>query len=199
VHVGHITVPRFFELRDTIHAEICCRVLSLDALANWEAAVMASIQGAAGTPDERDAQITRSGMYAEYPAIFSTYLELIGLADDPATALEALKRAVFLAWYSFKEPSFDTGIAELPESSVRELMRDLDRAIANGRTDDELRWMLAWYDKVFGYVFEHFGPVRGLASFIGRLSAGDAYDRRQDLARFTGRGQLGAYWKKVLG
>ena len=44
-------------------------VLSLEALANWESAVLASIRGATGTIEERDAQITRSGMYAEYPAI----------------------------------------------------------------------------------------------------------------------------------
>jgi hypothetical protein len=173
-------------------------VLSLAALANWEAAVLASIHGATGTPEERDAQITRSGMYAEYPAIFNTYLELVTLGDDPAAVLEALKRAVFLAWYSFKEPSFDSGIAELPESAVRDLMDALDRAIAGGRTDGELQWMLAWYADQFGYVFEHFGPVRRLEGFIDGLSARDAYGHRGEAGQFVGRGQLGAYWKAVL-
>jgi hypothetical protein len=173
-------------------------MLSLAALANWEAAILASIHGAVGTPEERDAQITRSGMYAEYPAIFSTYLELVRMADDPATVLEALKRAVFIAWYSFKEPSFESGIAELPESAVRDLMDSLDRAIAGERTDDELRWMLAWYQDLFGYVFEHFGPVRTLEGFTDGLSATDAYEHRSEVPRFAGRGQLGTYWKTVL-
>ncbi|MEO6877661.1 MAG: hypothetical protein ABI205_04210, partial [Gemmatimonadaceae bacterium] len=114
-------------------------VLSLAALANWEMAVLASIRGASGTAQERDAQITRSGMYAEYPAIFSAYLELVHLSGDEAISLEALKRAVFLAWYSFKVPSIESGIAELPESSVRDVMQSLGSTIAGRRTDDELR------------------------------------------------------------
>jgi hypothetical protein len=174
-------------------------VLSLAALANWEMAVLASIQGASGTPEERDAQITRSGMYAEYPAIFSAYLQLVHMSGDPVITLEALRRAVFLAWYSFKEPSIDSGIAELPESSVRDVMQVLDSAIATGRTDDELRWMLAWYDRRFGYVFEHFGPVRELESFVADVPVDAVGSRVNAVAAFQGRGQLGVYWAAVLG
>ena len=56
-------------------------MLSLAALANWEMSVLASIAGATGTLEERDAQITRSGMYAEYPAIFAGYFELASGVD----------------------------------------------------------------------------------------------------------------------
>lgn len=173
-------------------------MLSLAAVANWETAVLASITGATGTPDERDAQITRSGMYAEYPAILSAYLELLHLADDRAIVLEALKRLVFLCWYAFSEPSTESGISELPESSVREVMWELDTAIVAGRTDDELRWMLARYDAVFGYVFEHFGPVRRLATFIAGVSPADTPQRGVCPRQFAGRGQLGVYWQRLL-
>ena len=100
-------------------------MLSLTALAGWEMAVLGSISGATGTIDDRDAQITRSGMYAEYPAIFAGYLELALDADDPDAALEALKRALFIAWYGFQVPSTVSGIAELPESAIRQLMTAL--------------------------------------------------------------------------
>lgn len=156
-------------------------------------AVLASIRGASGSAEERDAQITRSGMYAEYPAIFGAYLELVHLSGDPDIALEALKRAVFLTWYSFKEPSIESGIAELPESSVRDVIRSLDSAISGGRTDDELRWMLAWYNRHFGYVFEHFGPVRDLDTFVQDVVLDDIASYVAASA-FTGRGQLGVYW-----
>ena len=173
-------------------------MLTLQALANWEAAVLASLAGATGTVEERDAQITRSGLYAEYPAIFATYNDIARDADDPATALEALKRAVFIAWYGFTEPPVQSGIAELPESAIRMTLEQLDRAIRNGRADEELRWMLAWYHASFGYVFEHFGPVRSLDEFIATIPANEALSHRDARSRFAARGQLGVYWSAVL-
>jgi hypothetical protein len=175
-------------------------VLSLAALANWETAVLSSIRGATGSIEEKDAQITRSGMYAEYPAIFSTYLDLLRSADDPATRLEALKRSVFLAWYSVNALPVVSGIAELPETDVREVMRELDSAMAGGRVDEELRRMLRWYRDTFGYPFEHFGPVRHLSDFLDEeagLNAGAADVPKSD--SFHGRGQMGEYWRMVAG
>lgn len=169
-------------------------MLSLAALANWEMAVLGSIRGATGSVEERDAQITRSGMYAEYPAIFAAYLELVLDSDDPAVASEALKRAVFIAWYGFQVPPTASGIVELPESAIRRLVTALDDAIAAERGDDELRVMLAWYDARFGYVFEHFGPMRTLSAFIAGTRPAEIEALRADRARFEGRGQLGRYW-----
>ncbi len=173
-------------------------MLSLSALANWESAVLASIRGAHGTIADRDAQITRSGMYAEYPAIFSTYLELVRLANDPATVLEALKRLVFLVWYSFKEASVDSGISELPESNVRAVLQELDTAIHAGRVDDELRWMLTWYYDEFGVVFDQLGPVRLLQPWIADLTTADVLAQGGATERFAQRGQMGDYWAAIL-
>src|SRR5215470_10444224 len=115
--------------------------LSLDALANWEAAVLARISGATGTPDERDAQITRSGLYAEYPAIIRAYFEVEG--PQPDTDLEVTKRTLFLIWHSFKVLPVDSGIAEVAESTVRRVFARLDETLADDEADDEFRWMLA--------------------------------------------------------
>lgn len=171
-------------------------MLSLHALAHWESAVLASIAGTSGTLEERDAQITRSGMYAEYPAIFSSYVELARDAADPATAREALKRATFIAWYSFVELPVVSGIAELPESTVRELMELLDQTIRAGNADDELRLMLAWYAGTFGYPFEHFGPIRSLEEFTGGLPPDDV-KRQASGVGVADRGQLGLYWRTL--
>lgn len=168
-------------------------MLSLTAVANWEIAVLASIGGATGTIDERDEQITRSGMYAEYPAIFAAYLELV-LQGGDGEALEALKRGVFIAWYGFHASPTASGIAELPETGIRRLLVALDETIASGAADDELRLMLASYDRQFGYVFEHFGPVRAMAAFIDRVADAQIDALRGDGERFAGRGQLGRYW-----
>lgn len=170
--------------------------LSLSAIAHWEAAVLASIGGASGTPDERDAQITRSGMYAEYPAIIGAYFELFELAGDTAVRLEALKRAVFLVWHSFLVPSVDSGVSELSETLVRDVMLGLDQYLAAGNGDDELQYMLAWYRDTFEYPFEYFGPVRTLDRFIQDVASSEAprIVARQSRPE---RGQLGAYWSAI--
>lgn len=169
-------------------------MLSLNALAGWEMAVLGSIRGATGDVEERDAQITRSGIYAEYPAIFGGYLELVLDADDGAIVAEALKRGIFIAWYGLQALPVTSGIAELPESAIRRLMTALDDRIAAREADEELRMMLAWYAARFGYVFEHFGPVRGLASSIADVTPARIAALVADGARWTGRGQMGEYW-----
>ena len=168
--------------------------LSLDALANWEAAVLARISGATGTPDERDAQITRSGLYAEYPAIIRAYAEVAG--PEPETSLEVTKRTLFLIWHSFKALPVDSGISEVAESTVREVFASLERTIANGKADDELRWMLAWYRDTFEYPFEYFGSVRELDPFIRDIAGADAPRFVARQAR-PDRGQLGTYWSAL--
>jgi hypothetical protein len=174
-------------------------MLSLDALAHWESAVLASIRGATGTIDERDVQITRSGMYAEYPAIFNAYTE--ARDESPDALLERYKRAIFLIWCSFTQLPVDSGIAELPETRVREEMHSLGALIESGALDEEFRLMLAWYRGHFGYMFDHFGGVRGLDDLIGGLSPDEA---RTELRRlrapgdFVGRGQLGDYWRTII-
>jgi hypothetical protein len=136
-------------------------------------------------------------MYAEYPTIFGSYVEL-ARSEDPAVALEALKRGVFLAWAAARSLPVDTGLTELPESEVRELMKTLDAAIKAGRMDEELRLMLAWYRDAFGEVFDHFGPVRSLDSAIREVSSRDVQARAASLIRTEERGQLGRYWRHVL-
>jgi len=173
-------------------------MLSLTALAGWEMAVLGSIRGASGGIEERDAQITRSGIYAEYPAIFAGYLELVLLADDAAIVLEALKRAIFIAWYGFQALPTASAIAELPESAIRRLMVALEDAIASAATDDELRMMLAWYQGEFGYVFEHFGPVRGLDELIAGVAPSSVAALAADGTRWNGRGQMAEYWRTAI-
>ena len=172
-------------------------MLSLSALAGWEMAVLGSIRGATGDIDQRDAQITRSGIYAEYPAIFAGYLELVLDADDDATRAEALKRAVFIAWYGFMALPTASAIAELPETAIRSLMTMLGDAIVAGRVDGELRAMFAWYTGRFQYVFDHFGPVRGLDAFRAEASESEIAALVARPGAWAGRGQMGEYWRAV--
>ncbi|MFL5618560.1 MAG: hypothetical protein ACJ79A_09230 [Gemmatimonadaceae bacterium] len=166
-------------------------MLGLGTLSGWEDAVLASVRGATGTPDERDAQIERSGLYGEYPAIVSGYVEHFSDAD---TALEALKRAYFLVWRGAMATPADSGIASLPEGTIRQVIDELDAWARRGASDAELRWMLGHYHAIGPSVLDLYGasmPLIRLAADTG----GDAW-RAAGITRasMAGRGQLGRYW-----
>lgn len=166
-------------------------MLSLNSLAGWEDAVLASIAGAQGTIEERDRQIERSGVFGEYPAIVRAYEELFG---DAESAGEALKRAVFLVWRAAVELPAHTGIAPLPDGTVRAVVQAVDARVRRAACDDEQRWMLAWYHASSPDLFELYGAS---GEVLQALEAQDA-----DAWRGAGittqamalRGQMGRYW-----
>jgi hypothetical protein len=169
-------------------------VPTLSALAGWEDAILASIGGATGTIEERDAQVQRSGIYAEYPAILACYLDrLVSEADHT----EALKRAVFLVWWSAIEPPPLSGISELPERYARETMQTLESVALCGELDDEFRAMLAWYHSILAAPFDLFGAERYVPEAIRGLTR-DAWRSQFHTSQFQQRGQLGRYWRSVL-
>ena len=170
-------------------------MLGLASLSGWEDAVLASVRGASGTPDERDAQIERSGLYGEYPAIVSAYVEHFADADS---ALEALKRAYFLVWRGAMATPADSGIASLPEGTIRTVIDELDAWARRGAADPELRWMLGHYHAVGPSVLDLYGasvPLIRVAADAG----GDAW-RAAGITRasMAGRGQLGRYWTALV-
>ena len=166
-------------------------MLSLTSLAGWEEAVMASLRGASGTLEERDRQIERSGLFGEYPAILSAYVELF---QDGGSSLEALKRAVFLVWRAAMAPSTETGIASLPDATARAVIEALDARVRRGEVDDEITWMLAWYVARGRFVFELYGATARLLA-VADSSSPEAW-RSSSITDDTmrQRGQMGYYW-----
>lgn len=152
---------------------------------------MASITGARGEVDDRDRQIERSGLYGEYPAIVRAYEELF---SDPESAGEALKRAVFLVWRSAIAPPWETGIAPLPDGTMRAVIDELASRARRGETDDEQEWMLAWYHAQTPYLLELYGATPALMQVVD-AHAKDAW-RTAGINRelMRRRGQMGRYW-----
>lgn len=153
--------------------------------------MLASIAGARGTLEERDQQIERSGMYGEYPAIVRAYEELFA---DAESAREAIKRAVFLVWRSAMELPVHTGIAPLPDGTVRAVIESLDAHVRRDLGDDELAWMLAWYHAQSPLLLELYGATPALSEFA-EIHDADAW-RDQSISRegMAMRGQMGRYW-----
>ena len=166
-------------------------MLSLSALAGWESAVLASIAGATGTIEERDRQIERSGMYAEYPAIVRAYGELAG---EPMSALEAIKRSVFLAWRSAVELPVVTGIAPLSDDTMQAVVDWAVRHVMKSPVDAELKWMVAWYHGQSRELFALYGARREFLEMVEAVDT-EAWRRAGIVpADMRGRGQMGHYW-----
>jgi hypothetical protein len=166
-------------------------VLSLSSLAGWEEAVLASLHGASGTLEERDRQIERSGLFGEYPAILSAYVELFA---DRESAPEALKRALFLVWHSAIAAPATTGIASLPEATARTVIEELEARIRAGSTDDELAWMLGWYASGGRFVLELYGATSRLLAFADSTPPDAWRSAPITDATMRQRGQMGYYW-----
>lgn len=166
-------------------------MLSLTSLAGWEEAVLASLRGASGTLEERDRQIERSGLFGEYPAILSAYVELFA---DRESALEALKRALFLVWHSAIAAPATTGIASLPEATARSVIQELEARIRAGATDEELAWMLGWYVSGGRFVLELYGATSRLIDYAESTPPGAWRTAPITEATMRQRGQMGHYW-----
>jgi len=169
-------------------------MLGLSTLAGWEDTVLASIRGTSGTPDERDAQIERSGLYGEYPAIVNAYVEHF---SDPDSAMEALKRAYFLVWRSAMATPAETGIAPLPDGTIRVVIDELDAWARRDAADDELRWMLGHYHALGPSVLELYGASTRLIRLARDAGAAAWSDAAATRASMAGRGQMGRYWSAL--
>ena len=168
-------------------------MLSLTSLAGWEDAVLASIAGASGSIEERDRQIERSGVYGEYPAIVRAYEALFADAEQ---SREALKRAVFLVWQGAMELPANTGIAPLPEGTMRGVIEALNVHARRDEIDDEQQWMLAWYHAKSPYLLELYGATPALVEIA---EGAHAAWRKAGITQpgMALRGQMGRYWSKL--
>lgn len=173
------------------------RALPLGAIAGWEAAILASIAGASGTLEERHAQIARSGLYGEYPAILAAYQTLFA---HPESGAEALKRAVFVAWYGTVAPPCHSAILDLPEHALRATVGTLERRLQRGARDDdaELRWMLAWYHSVAPALFDVYGADASVADAVAACTPDAWRSAGLTSAALMNRGQMGRYWRDLL-
>ena len=166
-------------------------MLSLNSLAGWEDAVLASIAGATGDIEERDRQIERSGVYGEYPAIVRAYEELF--ADEESSG-EAIKRAVFLVWRGSVETPAVTCIAPLPDGTVRAVVEALEARERHGLADAEQRWMLAWYHARSPDLLGLYGATQGLLDAAVAMPADAWRAAGITAAGMALRGQMGRYW-----
>ncbi len=138
--------------------------------------------------ENKDSLYEQTGVYAAWRDIFGQYVVLAKEAD-----LEALKRALFLAWAERSMSRLITGIKDLDEERIREVFGITDKLARDGQLDAELEWMLPYYYLVERSYLDRFDDLDALKQasrehpFLYRQLSLDA--------SFDQRGQMGDYWK----
>ena len=163
--------------------------MSIDELAKREQNLYSSVKELEGTIEEKSDKIVYFGISKNYREIHHDYSRLA------KTDLEALKRGLFLIWYSMSEPTWLTGIGELEMESEERIVKILDRRLKRGITDYELDWMLGYYSG-WDYVFERF---KDFENFQNRLKSESKTELPDEIDReqMKQRGQMGIYWNSL--
>ena len=119
--------------------------------------------------------------------------------SDPDSAIEALKRAYFLVWRSAMATPAETGIAPLPDGTIRVVIDELDAWARRDAADAELRWMLGHYHALGPFVLELHGASERLIRVAGDAGPDTWREATVTVASMSGRGQMGRYWTEVAG
>jgi hypothetical protein len=173
-------------------------VITLRELGNWEDRLLHAVERAGGDVDERDRLLESHGVYAEYAAVFRTYVDYVDQVLDAEEVAESLRRATFLAWYAAAAPSVLSGLGELPELGVRSVGERLDALCRAGTLDDELAVMVAHYYGTADFALTRLADLRDLVRFASAADP-DAWRAEGWTAeRFRDRGQMGRYWRKLV-
>jgi hypothetical protein len=130
---------------------------NIQELTEKENKLLAQVNGIVGSMNEKTRQLSEMGVFSSYRELHNEYAALAKAGN-----VEALKRAFFIQWYAVSEPSCFTGIPGTDpwgdgtrlDKNTEEVVFDL--VAQHLSSDDELRWMAAWYYQISDYYFEAF-------------------------------------------
>ena len=143
-----------------------------------------------GHIEQRDCFLSKNSLYEAWGEIYVKYVKLTQCND-----LEALKRALFFAWYQLAEPSWLSGIRELPDQETRTVIEALERFLEQGVEDQELSYMLPYYMSICDYYLERFYPLPNIQKISTEKSCDVGVKAIK--SNWLHRGQMGKYWLSV--
>ncbi|MFA6278285.1 MAG: hypothetical protein WC622_16165 [Pedobacter sp.] len=147
--------------------------------------------------DELNEELEANGTFAKNRKIHEDYLELFNSVSDSAIKYEALKRIIFLNWYSLIEPDYFTGISNLNEKVIYKSYSIINDYIKNEKLDEELNWMMKFYSS-WDWAILNFSENRlpYLTKFVKAVDTSISSYPKQKLPQGTmrNRGQMGLYW-----
>jgi hypothetical protein len=136
---------------------------------------------------DRASAYEQAGIYAAWRNIFRQYT-LLAEHD-----LEALKRAIYLCWTERSQNRIMSGIKDLDEGTIQEVLAIANQSAATDRLDAELRWMLSYYHLVEPSYLDRFDDLEDLK----RVSKEDPLVYRTGCLKcsFENRGHIGRHWQ----
>jgi hypothetical protein len=149
-----------------------------------------------GTMENKERQLTENGTFDKYRIIHKDYYELCDSSYDAETALESLKRLIFLNWYSILEPSFLTGMENLNNDTIFKSFAKLNDYIHNNKLDEEFKWMLSFYSS-WDYLILTYSENKlpALTNFIKSINHTLSHIPAElSEESMRNRGQMGIYW-----
>ena len=141
-----------------------------------------------GAVSDLNAACKQMGIYDAWEWLFAEYVAVARQGD-----LEAIKRALFLAWYALAEPGELSGIGRLDPDLKMDVFATVNNLAAHDQLDDELEWMLPWY-----YLIAEYYLPRGFPA-MEDVSKTDPHQYKDGCLEFSfdNRGQMGKYWKSI--
>ena len=167
--------------------------MNIKDIAKSEILLFNKITAYHGTMSEIENNMRIDNIFEKYESIFKQYIVLA----DKYNNIEALKRAIFIQWYSYSEPSSFTGIFLLSEDDERLALQLLERAIIKKEMDAELISMLYHYKEVNDIVFFKFEDLFVLNEFLQNILPENPLEKLRNNS-FSARGQMGEYWKSII-
>jgi hypothetical protein len=162
---------------------------TFDELDAEETRLLTQVQTVSGTIEQKAQQLRAAGVFQDYAAVHKGYAELAERTGN----LEALKRALFLQWYTVSEPPCFTGLSDMDPQAEAIIFRLLEQMLTVGRLDNELAWMLPYYGGVTGWYFEaHAGPR--LQEYLRSAGRPGWQETLKDRKALSNRGQMSYYW-----
>jgi len=158
-------------------------------LSKQENELLNKVEKVVGLMEEQNITLEKEGVFEDYKKVFNEY---VGLHKKE---LEALKRCLFLYWYSASEPSCFTGLGEFDNEQIEKVLKTLNRRLSKGITDYELDWMLGYYSN-WDFIFEPFPEFKFIKKKMedeNRIEMPDSIDRKE----MEKRGQMGVYWNSL--
>jgi hypothetical protein len=176
-------------------------MLNLRELTERENKLLNQVHGSIGSMNEKTQQLIQNGIFDSYRKLHNDYAALATAGNG-----EALKRAFFIQWYAITEPACFTGIPSTNlwgdgkglDKSAEMAVFDLVAQYMN--SDDELKWMAAWYYQISDYDFESSWDKLALEDLQGYIQENGSLLGKTKLidAQLKDRGQMGEYFVSIL-
>jgi hypothetical protein len=141
---------------------------TLDKLATQEEALVLQVESATGAAEARIAQLEQAGVFEIYHRVHTAYAQLL---LDPASGMEALKRALFLQWYGWLEPLHLTGLRDVGVDEQWHVMQRVDQVVGYRQIDREFACMLDWYYSLTSWFFDDGIGLPAVGSYMERSTS----------------------------